>query len=249
MNKPIYKPKGKAKEYGEWAINIYTGCNHGCVYCYAPKVLRKSREEFSAEVRPRKDIAERVWLQLAKDKDFLNGGQTIHLCFTCDPYPAPPVDTTPTREIIKAIKESGNNVQILTKGGYRGLRDIDLLNENDSYGITVSGNNEQVTQNEPGAASLFERLASLEALDAQNPKVKTWASFEPVYSPQEVYEAIRNAVFIDLFKIGKLNYAPSDINWGEFGRECERLCQKYGRNYYIKEDLRKEMAAMEGERE
>ena len=123
------------------------------------------------------------------------------------------------------------------------------MNENDSYGITVSGNNEQVTQNEPGAASLFERLASLEALDAQNPKVKTWASFEPVYSPQEVYEAIRNAVFIDLFKIGKLNYAPSDINWGEFGRECERLCQKYGRNYYIKEDLRKEMAAMEGERE
>lgn len=26
--KPIYVPKGKAKEYGDYAINIYTGCPH-----------------------------------------------------------------------------------------------------------------------------------------------------------------------------------------------------------------------------
>ena len=28
MNKPIYKPSGRASEYGELAVNIYTGCNH-----------------------------------------------------------------------------------------------------------------------------------------------------------------------------------------------------------------------------
>lgn len=28
--KPIYIPKGAAKEYGDYAINIYTGCPHGC---------------------------------------------------------------------------------------------------------------------------------------------------------------------------------------------------------------------------
>lgn len=26
--KPIYEPKGKAKEYGDYALNIYTGCPH-----------------------------------------------------------------------------------------------------------------------------------------------------------------------------------------------------------------------------
>jgi DNA repair photolyase len=41
-------------------------------------------------------------------------GQKIMLCFTCDPYPAYHA-CLPTREIIKAIKESGNHVQILTK--------------------------------------------------------------------------------------------------------------------------------------
>lgn len=34
--KPIYEPKGKAKEYGDYAINIYTGCPHECFYCFAP---------------------------------------------------------------------------------------------------------------------------------------------------------------------------------------------------------------------
>ena len=30
--KPIYEPKGKAKEYGDYALNIYTGCPHSCYY-------------------------------------------------------------------------------------------------------------------------------------------------------------------------------------------------------------------------
>lgn len=46
---------------------------------------------------------------------------------------------------------------------------------------------------------------------------------------------------VDLFRIGKLNYAPSEIDWGTFGRECERLARECGRNVYIKDDLRKEM--------
>lgn len=37
--KPIYEPKGRAKEYGDCAINIYTGCPHRCYYCFAPGVL------------------------------------------------------------------------------------------------------------------------------------------------------------------------------------------------------------------
>ena len=32
----IYEPKGAAREYAELACNLYTGCNHGCLYCYAP---------------------------------------------------------------------------------------------------------------------------------------------------------------------------------------------------------------------
>ncbi|MEM7820199.1 MAG: radical SAM protein, partial [Candidatus Aenigmatarchaeota archaeon] len=28
---------------GKYALNPYRGCSHGCLYCYAPSVLRENR--------------------------------------------------------------------------------------------------------------------------------------------------------------------------------------------------------------
>ena len=232
---PIYSPKGRAGEYGELALNIYTGCNHGCVYCYARRMAERWGKDFSY-VEPRAGIVEATKRQLEKESIV---GKLIHLCFTCDPYPAD-IDTTPTREIIKAIKDSGNHVQILTKGGFRAERDFDLLDGNDWFGVTVAGNGTVTLENEPNAAPLYERILAIET--AYEKGIKTWVSFEPVYTPQEVYDLIIYPWFIDLYKIGKLNYAPSDIDGSAFGHKCERLCKEHNRNYYIKEDLRAEMS-------
>lgn len=90
--KPIYEPKGKAKEYGDYALNIYTGCPHRCYYCFAPSVLHRDREKFHIDVRPRDGIVEATRAQLKKEHIIR---KTIHLCFTCDPYPTG-YDTTPT---------------------------------------------------------------------------------------------------------------------------------------------------------
>ena len=129
MKPPIYKPKGAAAEYGDYAVNIYTGCPHRCYYCFAPQVLHREREVFHSCVEPRKDIVREVRRQLEREKIT---GQLIHLCFTCDPYPVG-YDTTTTREVIQALKEYGNHVQILTKGD--GRRDFDLLDSEDWYGV------------------------------------------------------------------------------------------------------------------
>lgn len=236
MNGPIYQPTGRAGEYGDYAINIYTGCTHGCVYCYAARNAKRWGKDFT-EVEPRKDIVEAVRRQLDREKIT---DKLIHLCFTCDPYPAAPVDSTPTREIIKAIKESGNHVQILTKGGLRALRDLDLLDGGDWFGVTLTGTDQHIRDKEPGAGLLKERLESLQL--AHDRGIKTWVSFEPVYSDNFVFAMIRLTLpYVNLVKIGKLNYYPSEINWGEFGRQAESLCLALGQGYYIKDDLRKEM--------
>lgn len=225
--KPIYEPKGKAKEYGDYALNIYTSCPHRCFYCFAPNVLHKDREVFHTNVEPRTDIVKATKQQLEKEKIT---GKLIHLCFTCDPYPTG-YDTTPTREIIKAIKESGNNVQILTKGD--GSRDFDLLDENDWYGITLDGVCD-------GQFRLWEeRIDSL--MKAHERGIKTWISFEPVTDETLFLIELSAAVWADKVKIGKLNYHKSDINWAEFGRNAEAICKKIGVDYYIKESLRAEM--------
>jgi DNA repair photolyase len=228
--KPIYEPKGRAKEYGDYAINIYTGCPHRCYYCFAPNVLHKVKEEFHSSAEPRKGIVEAVKRQL--DVEHLTD-KLIHLCFTCDPYPLG-YDTGPTREVIKAIKDSGNHVQILTKGN--GIRDLDLLDKNDWFGITLTGANQKQEQ----AADAKARLFALAA--ARSYGINTWVSFEPVINAGWVLSCIAaHGEIFDKIKIGKLNYYPSDINWGEFGRRCEVLCRKRGLNYYIKDDLRREM--------
>ena len=232
--KPIYEPKGKAKEYGDLAINIYTGCPHRCFYCFVPNVLHMDRETFHSHVEPRKNIVEEVKKQLEKEQIT---GKLIHLCFTCDPYPFG-CNSLSTREIIKAIKDSGNNVQILTKG--TGLRDLDLLGENDWYGITLSCFS-AAGITEPFALDPYARIEVLEM--AHERGIKTWISFEPVTDAKEVLGFLKDYPMrkIDKVKIGKLNYFKPDVDWAEFGRRAEDLCQKLGVEYYIKESLRNEM--------
>ena len=233
--KPIYIPKGKAKEYGDYAINIYTGCPHECYYCFAPNVLRRDREKFHTNVAPREGIVEAVKKQIEREKIT---GKLIHLCFTCDPYPTG-YDSTPTREIIKILKDSGNNVQILTKGD--GSRDFDLLDENDWYGITVTCMSDLREKSEPNALSAARRHGGLVAAKMRG--IKTWVSCEPVLNAEDILWYLANSRnVIDKVKIGKLNYYPSNIDWKTFGENVEALCKKLNIDYYIKDSLRAEMA-------
>ena len=234
MFRPIYEPRTRAKEYSDLAINIYNGCSHMCWYCYSKKMHERwhPNEDF-ADVRPREGIIEATKRQLSGGK-YKN--KKIMLCFMCDPYPAL-IDTTPTREVIKAIKEAGAHVQILTKSGDGARRDFDLLDSEDSFGITLTG------FREPLAALPSERIMTL--ADVAKLGVKTWVSFEPVIEPLVVLldiELIPDFVNRDtLLKIGKLNHFKNNTDWKKFGLEAERICKEKGWNYYIKEDLRAEM--------
>lgn len=223
--KPIYEPKGAAKEYGDLALNIYTGCPHRCFYCFAPSVLRRDRETFHTNVQPRDGIIEATRRQLEKEQIT---GKLIHLCFTCDPYPIG-YDTMPTREIIKAIKEYGNHVQILTKG-LDAPRDFDLLDSQDWFGVTIDGSEERP----------YDRFSQI--WKAHDRGIKTWVSYEPVLDAEMVlYWIYSERLYVDKVKIGKLNYHPSGINWKRFGHEAELLCRHWGLDYYIKDSLRAEM--------
>jgi len=176
MNNPIYQPAGRAREYGEWALNIYQGCPFSCTYCYCPGVLRITKEQFHSNYQPRPGIVEAVQKQLKKG-DW--AGKLIHLCFIGDPYGSD--DTIPTREIIQLIKSAGANVQILTKGGDRARRDFDLLDSGDWFGITLSCDSSEVRKlHEPNAASNSERYESILQADARG--IKTWISFDPFVS-------------------------------------------------------------------
>lgn len=239
MFRPIYPPRGRAQEYCDFAINIYDSCPHGCTYCYARAMAKRFGKPWGEKCSPKPGIVEATRKQLARP-EWSGAGKKIMLCFTCDPYPVG-VDTTATREVIRAIKESGNFVQVLTKGDATAQRDFDLLGPGDSFGVTWSGA-DFVGHDEPGAAHHKVRHHNIiVAKDCHG--LHTWLSCEPVLDTTSVLSAIEVFDTVDLFRIGKLNHRKSTVDWAAFGREAEELCQRLGRNYYIKEDLRKAMEA------
>lgn len=234
MFHPIYEPRTRAREYCDLAVNIYDSCPHGCTYCYARAMAKRFGKPWGNVVSPRPGIVEGVRQQLAGMR---GQGKKIMLCFTCDPYPVGH-DSTATREVIKAIKESGNHVQILTKGDETAQRDFDLLDSNDSFGVTWSGA-DFVGSMEPGAASHEQRHLNLFA--AKHYGIGTWLSCEPVLEPSAIYAAIECFDYVDMFRIGKLNHRRSGIDWHEFGHRAKTMCEERGRAYFIKEDLLREM--------
>jgi len=235
----IYEPRGKAAEYSPLAMNIYKGCSHGCVYCYAPAATYNQRDKFHTNVQPRNNFFQ----ELRKDvQKFRGDKRPILMCFTTDPYQ--PIEETAklTRISIKRLIENGNSVKVLTKGGMRAVRDFDIMKAGDvSFGCTLTFIDPvKSLEWEPGATLPEDRINVLR--EAKNAGINTWASLEPVIDPEQVYEII-NATheFIDLYKVGKLNYHPlsKTIAWHDFRVNVESLLTSLNKDFYIKDDLRK----------
>jgi len=240
MINPIYKPKGKALEYADLALNIYNGCSHGCTYCFSKKMHDrwKPNEDF-AKVSVRDGIVEATRKQLSKGN---HKGKTILLCFTCDPYSAD-IDTTPTREIVQVIKDADANFTVLTKGGMRASRDFDLYSEGDSFGTTLTFSDSlKSIEWEPNAAEPLSRIQAI--VEAHKKGIKTWVSLEPVIIRQDAISFVSELHrHVDLWKVGRWNYdqRANEIDWKRFGYNIEQVFKILKCNYYIKEDLRAEM--------
>ena len=236
----IYEPTGKAREFGDLACNLYDGCSHGCVYCYAPGVLRKSKDSFS-NPKPRKDILKR----LEKDAKKYRGSKIpIFLCFTCDPYQPGDVFHTTTRKALEILTENECAINILTKGGPRATYDFDMLRSNSLnwFGTTLTyADRYSSNKYEPKAAYPLARIQAMER--AKSEGINTWISFEPVLDPHAILGMIRRTLdFCDIYKIGKLNHHKSFCPSGEelkaFLLEAISLLERHGKRYYVKEDTR-----------
>lgn len=236
----IYEPTGKAREFGDFACNLYKGCSHGCVYCYAPGVLRMGLDDFMKPV-PRDGILE----QLRKDmKKYKNSKTPIFLSFTSDPYQPLEMELEITRRALGIITGHGAAINVLTKGGRRTCRDFDILKKNSlnwlGATLTFSGLDSSLKY-EPEADYPHIRIDTLRKAKAHG--INTWMSLEPILAPADALANIQASLeFCDLYKIGKLNHrrdmGPSDDELREFLKEAVALLKENGKRYYIKLDTR-----------
>ncbi len=242
----IYETTGRAREFSELALNLYSGCGHGCLYCYSPLATHTDRKRFENEPRPRVDIAAlaRNALQLQER------GETrkILISFTSDPYQPLEGYINLTHRAIDVLHTFGLHVIILTKGGLNSMKDFDLLTPNDEYATTLTCMHQSDSLYwEPQAGLPHHRIRALKI--AHGMGIPTWVSLEPVIYPQDsIYLAQLTKDFATHYKVGKLNYHPhaQTIDWIKFLNDIEAELQRLNKPYYIKKDLAKYKGLNEG---
>lgn len=242
--KVIYEPNGKAKEYAELAANLFETCAHDCKYCYVPHVMHKKPEDFFADTKARKDVIENI-IKDAKHLKAINEQREILLCFTSDIYQSDSKTCEETtRAVIDVLFNSDLNVTVLTKGGKRSLRDIDLFEtykDQFRYGATlVFSNDNDSLFYEPFAAPTSERIKALKTIHDMG--IRTWISIEPAWSIEDSIDIIdRTHEIVDVYKIGKLNYHPhtDEVDWAQYTKTVVKRLKELNKEFYVKEDLRR----------
>jgi len=236
----IYQPKGKAREYSPLALNYYKGCDHGCRYCYVPNIYRVARDSY-IHVSQKDEVAKKLQKETVRYK--LRGKQVL-LCFAGDPYCEYDTKTGLTRSVLEILYQNKIPVAILTKGGTRILRDVDIIKRFGRHikvGITLTFINPLKSKYwEPGAASPQDRIETLRILHELG--IKTWVSLEPVIEPQQTVELIKATInFVEEYRIGKINNyqgVDKNINWSVFLKEVLQILRPRKKEIYVKNDLR-----------
>jgi DNA repair photolyase len=138
------------------SLNPYTGCSHGCLYCYATSYIPR----FSV-CRPKKNLLRLV----CRDVSRIAPGTLITLSSSSDPYPPQERDLRLTRGCLEILKAGEMSVQVMTKSNAV-CYDADLLGDMKAVvGITITDLNDSLAGTlEPGAPMPEKRLDAIRRL-------------------------------------------------------------------------------------
>ncbi|MEI8002801.1 MAG: radical SAM protein [Methanothrix sp.] len=152
------------------SLNPYTGCPHGCLYCYASSYIPRF-----AECRPKVDLLKRLAREAAKIKP----GTMVALSNSSDPYPPLEKDLRLCRGCLQILKERGLCVQVVTKS-HLVAQDVELLADMSAcVAITVTTLNDSICRRlEPGAPLPAKRLDAMAKL--ANRGVAVSARIDPI---------------------------------------------------------------------
>jgi DNA repair photolyase len=190
----------------DYSINPYTGCQHGCRYCYAVYMKKYTdREEPWGEFV---DVKVNVPEKLKEDLIKAEPGSVL-LSSVTDPYQPAEKKYGITREILEILSETNFPVSILTKNDMV-LRDMDVIKEFSpgkiSIGFTVNFMDEEDRRIwEPAASPIQDRVDALEKLSSEN--IPTYAHVGPylegITDLEKILERIEKYIFE--FQIENLN--------------------------------------------
>ena len=224
----------------KYCLNPYTGCRHGCLYCYAPVILRFSpvSHAWGTQVQAKVNIPEVLSKEVLRKRTPLGN---VMLGSVTDPYQPCEQELGLTRRCLQILGELPDaGVSILTKSALV-TRDVDLfrrwISGNDepsrtrgnddgidrrrgtrlSVGFTITLLDDDIAKAfEPGASLPSERLKAAKCLVREG--IPVWVFVAPVLpgvgdsreSLQALLSVIRDAG-IPKVSFDRLNPYPRSV--------------------------------------
>jgi DNA repair photolyase len=195
----------------DYSLNCYTGCTHGCVYCYARFMQRfhPHPEPWGEFVDVKTNAVEVLRRQLRRASP-----GDVFMSSACDGWQPIEEERKLTRECCRLLLERGFQVNILTKSSLV-LRDLDILSgEKARVGITITTLDNRLQRLwEPRAAGIDERLRVIQ--EANRAGLQTAIMFGPLLPFLSDSQESINALFecaahmeIDVIWVDALNPRP-----------------------------------------
>lgn len=160
----------------DYTLNCYTGCGHGCVYCYARFMQRfhPHDEPWGKFVDVKINAVEVLKRQLRRMKP-----GDVFLSSACDGWQPVESRYRLTRRCCQLLLEFGFQVNLLTKSALV-LDDLDIFSgRNVNVGVSIATFDEPMRKLwEPHTSSVEDRLRIIEA--AKNAGLKTTIMFAPL---------------------------------------------------------------------
>jgi DNA repair photolyase len=155
----------------EYTANMYRGCIHGCVYCYAPSLVHDTREwgRFVDAKVNAPAVLRRELRVAARAPVFLSSAS--------DPYQPVEARYRLTRRCLEELYAARFPVIVLTRSPLV-LRDLEILKRFGWARVGCSISSASGRFCEPGVPPLERRLETLRALGKGG--VRTWVSLAPL---------------------------------------------------------------------
>jgi len=193
---------------GNWSMNPYQGCEHGCTYCYAR--ITHEYWGYSAGTDFEKNIlikrnAPQLLKKKLKSKSW--SGEMIMLSGNTDCYQPAEKEFGITRELLQVCLDHNQSVGIITKNALV-CRDIDILEQLAAKGLvqvhlSITTLDEELRRAmEPRTSSAGNRLKTIQKLSEHNIPVHVMmAPVIPGLNSDEVFaicEAVSKAGALSL---------------------------------------------------
>jgi DNA repair photolyase len=208
-------------------FNPYTGCDHGCVYCYASYYIPKFYD-----CRPKKDLLRRLEREARK-----LGGELISISNSSDPYPNIEEKNGLTRRCLEILSRNDCRIQIVTKS-LLVTRDIDLLKKTGSMvALSITTDDDEISRRlEPKAPLSSERLEAIEALVKNG--IPVAVRIDPIIpflndKPKELIESLAS---LGVSHITSSTYKVRPDNWRRFSKAFAEVAKKLSPLYFQEGD-------------